>query len=204
MIGLVNYGSGNYSSVKNALEFLNLPVKEVITGSDFKECTHIILPGVGAFASAMQKLEKMQLIDTLNHEIMHNKKPFLGICVGMQILATIGKEFTDYPGLDWIQGTVEQIDISKSGLRLPHIGWNELEIVNEKCPLFTGLPPDPIYYFVHSFNFVPTASSFIAALCDYGENITAVLQSDNIYGVQFHPEKSQHDGLKLLKNFSEL
>ena len=202
-IGLINYGAGNFSSVRNALHYLELDVIEVRDTSQFAKATHLILPGVGAFASAMRKLEEQNLIHELKKQVLVKKKLFLGICVGMQVLASAGREFEVYPGLGFIQGTVEKIDAESYGLRLPHIGWNELNLLRPS-PLFVHMSRTPIFYFVHSYHLLPTEESVIAATCEYGAEVVAAVETDNIYGVQFHPEKSQHDGLQLLKNFASI
>ncbi len=199
-IGLINYGSGNFSSVRNALIFLDFNIVEVKKPQQLKCVTHIILPGVGAFASTMRKLKKLNLIDALKEEVLIKKKPFLGICVGMQILASLGHEFEDYLGLDFIEGEVDKIDAESYKLPLPHMGWNELNL-RKHSYLFHNMRDSPIFYFVHSYHFIPYDHNVITATAEYGSDLVTVVEKDNIYGVQFHPEKSQHDGIQLLKNF---
>lgn len=202
-IGLIDYGAGNFSSVLNTLDYLQLNVIAIRSIEHFKQATHLILPGVGAFAAAMRKLEGLELIDEMKEQVLVQKKPFLGICVGMQILASMGREFEDYPGLGFIQGTVDKIDAESYGLRLPHIGWNELNVLQPSA-LLAHMSRTPIFYFVHSYHFSPVEKNVIVATCEYGAEVVAVIEEENIFGVQFHPEKSQHDGLQLLKNFASI
>lgn len=202
-VGLVDYGAGNFTSVLNALQFLELNVLRVTNPHQVEKSSHLILPGVGAFATAMRKLESLNLVDALHQQLIDNKKPFLGICVGMQLLASLGREFEDCPGLGLIPGVVTRIPATKHELRLPHVGWNELTLTNAS-PLFNGMPANPIFYFVHSYHLQPETAETILATCQYGVEVVAVVGRDNIYGVQFHPEKSQRDGLRLLKNFADL
>jgi glutamine amidotransferase len=121
----------------------------------------------------------------------------------MQVLATLGREFEDYPGLGYIEATVDRIQVERHGLPLPHMGWSELQVAHPS-PLFAGMSERPIFYFVHSYHLIPRARDIVLATCNYGDDLVAVVEKDNVYGVQFHPEKSQHDGLRLLKNFAGL
>jgi len=200
-IGLIDYGAGNFSSVRNALDYLRLEVIELRNPAHFETATHLILPGVGAFASAMRRLEQLDLVDTLKEQVLVKRRPFLGICVGMQVLASRGREFEEYPGLGFIEGTVDKINGQGHGLRLPHIGWNELNLIRSS-PLFARMNGLPTFYFVHSYHLVPKEKGVIVATCEYGAEVVSVVEKDNIYGVQFHPEKSQRGGLQLLKNFA--
>jgi glutamine amidotransferase len=200
-IGVIDYGAGNFSSVCNALNHLRLDVIEVRHGTQFEMATHLILPGVGAFAPAMRRLEQLNLIGALKEHVVLRRKPFLGICVGMQVLASLGREFEEHPGLGFIEGTVDRIDGDGHGLRLPHIGWNDVTPVRSS-PIFARMNGAPTFYFVHSYHLVPKKRSVILATCEYGTEVVSAVEQDNIYGVQFHPEKSQHDGLQLLKNFA--
>jgi len=202
-IGLIDYGAGNVTSVRNALDYLHLDNVEVRSAEQFDKTTHLILPGVGAFASAMRRLEALRLADELKEQVLIKKKPFLGICVGMQLLATVGHEFEVYPGLGFVKGSVVKIDAERHGRRLPHIGWNELSI-RRPSHLFAHLSGPPIFYFVHSYHLQPHELDVIAAVCDYGDQVVAAVELENIYGVQFHPEKSQRDGLRLLKDFAAI
>lgn len=202
-LGLIDYGAGNFSSVRNALEYLKLEYVRIDNPVQLDEVSHIILPGVGAFASAMGRLKNMGFIEGLGRQVNVLKKPFLGICVGMQVLADIGYEFGECNGLGFISGAVKIIEANKYAIRLPHIGWNELKVA-KNIPLLNGMNANPIFYFVHSYEFVPSDRGNIAATCEYGEEVVAIINKENVYGVQFHPEKSQSDGLLLLKNFSRI
>lgn len=203
-IGLINYGAGNFTSVFNAFKFLEIEAIEINVPDQFNEVSHIVLPGVGAFAAAVRKLEALKLLDAIKEHILIQKKFFLGICVGMQILADVGLEFEKYAGLGVISGKVDKINTSNGGLKLPHIGWNEVHVTDKACYLFNDMPERPIFYFVHSYCFRPQHLDKILATCNYGEEITAAIGENNIFGVQFHPEKSQHNGLQLLNNFASL
>lgn len=203
MIGLIDYGAGNYASVSNALRSLELDIARVTTPQQVDQVSHLILPGVGAFAAAMRKLQALGLIDALRDAVLKKGKPFLGICVGLQVLASTGREFETCPGLGWIAGSVDKIDLHGYSLRLPHIGWNSLEL-RRSSPLVAGLGDSPTFYFVHSYHLTPDDSEAVLATCDYGGPVVSIVEKDNIFGVQFHPEKSQHDGLQLLRNFAAL
>ncbi len=199
MIAIIDYGAGNIFSVKNALDYLKL---ESILTSDKKEIENadaIILPGVGAFPSAMKMLDKSGLTDTLKTEA--EKKPFLGICLGMQMLFSKSYEFEECDGLGFIEGKVDKINAPD--LIIPHMGWNKLEILNE-CPLLEGLPEDSYVYFVHSYQAYCDDKN-ISAYCEYGGKVPAlVYNGKNVYGAQFHPEKSGETGLQILRNFGKL
>ena len=199
-IGLIDYGAGNFASVFNALRYLQLNVVHVTEPQQMNQVSHLILPGVGSFTAAMRRLESLQLVTELRKQLLEIQKPFLGICVGMQVLASFGREFEDYPGLGLIPGVVDRIPAEQYGLRLPHIGWSELHPTRASL-LFAGMPDNPIFYFVHSYQLQPEFSQAILATCQYGEEIVAMVERENIYGVQFHPEKSQDAGLRLLRNF---
>lgn len=202
-IGIINYGAGNYKSVYNALEYLNVNFVGICKPSELKGVTHIILPGVGAFKAVFDQLEKLGFIEALKNEVLYLRKFFLGICVGMQILATIGTEFEDSIGLNYIPGKVVAIGAGKFNLPVPHIGWNEVTIHRHSL-LFNDIENDASFYFVHGFHFVPESSEHLISTCLYGSRLTASVEKENIFGVQFHPEKSQLNGLQLLKNFASL
>ena len=201
-LGLIDYGSGNFGSVRNALEHLKIDVRGVDHPEGMRSVDRLILPGVGAFASAMRRLESSGLADALRESVEHRKIPILGICVGMQVMASIGREFEDYPGFGWIGGDVERIRVDEEGPKLPHMGWNEVEL-NRSHPIFDGMNTPPIFYFVHSYHLSPRQPTDVLATCRHGNEVVAAVARDNIVGVQFHPEKSQRDGLRLLKNFAD-
>lgn len=199
MIAIVDYGAGNIFSVKNALDYLGL---ENILTSDkdsVKSADAIILPGVGAFPSAMKMLENSGLVDTIKEEAV--KKPFLGICLGMQMIFEKGYEFEECDGLGLIKGSVRKME--ETELIIPHMGWNRLEVLNN-CKLLDGLSDNEYVYFVHSYK-AECADNDISAYCEYGGRVPALVHDGKyVYGAQFHPEKSGETGLKILKNFGGL
>lgn len=201
-IGIIDYGSGNFGSVWNAHRYLGLPAVAVTRPEDFGSATHILLPGVGAFGRAMERLGGMGILGEMRRQVDAMGKPFLGVCVGMQILATVGLEFGEHQGLDYIPGKVARIEPA-GGLPVPHMGWNEVE-TRAASPLFRNLPERPSFYFVHSYQFLPADPACVAADCEYGGRVVAAVSRGNVHGVQFHPEKSQDDGLQLLRNFAAL
>ncbi|MGI9422331.1 MAG: imidazole glycerol phosphate synthase subunit HisH [Hyphomicrobiaceae bacterium] len=202
MIGLINYGIGNIRSVANALTWIQADFEVATDASESSHYDHLILPGVGAFASCASMLSSSGF-DKVVLEHAGRGKPLLGICVGMQLLADDGTEFGVTAGLGLVPGTVEQIPRSSDNLRLPHIGWNALQLERE-CPLLAGLGDDTAAYFIHSFHFRPTSSTDVSATIDYGGPVTAAVSRGAVYGLQFHPEKSQSVGLTILRNFAKL
>ncbi len=197
---IVDYGSGNVTSVYNVLRSL-CDARVSNDENELDLATHLVLPGVGAFGAAMGKLRKLNLIDYLARQVLEKKKPFLGICVGMQILADVGYEYGSHQGLGWISGEVKKLE--SNGLSLPHIGWNNCKIKHESS-LLKGIQEDMDFYFVHSYSLKPINSEYSLASCEYGQEFTAVVGKGNIYGVQFHPEKSQKTGRLLIQNFLSL
>lgn len=194
---IIDYGLGNVGSVKNALDYLR--IENIISGSPstIDRSTHIILPGVGTFGEGVGNLRKRGLEKVLKEQVLKKGKPFLGVCLGMQLLAEIGEEDGLHSGLGWIKGRV--IKIKSKKLPLPHIGWNDVRIL-KKNSLFNETEPN-IFYFVHSFALKASNRSDVAATCEYGEIFCAAIERDNIFGVQFHPERSQKSGLKIYENF---
>lgn len=199
MTVIIDYGMGNLFSVANALEYLGADVKVSNRKEDLEKADRLILPGVGAFPDGMKNLEKLGIIENLKKEVFEHKKPLLGICLGMQLFATEGDEGSLTKGLGWITGRVRRFRVDEKKFRLPHVGWNDVSQKNEDS-LFKGAG-QPIFYFVHSYHLVPEDPSVITATCNYGENFVAAIQKDNLFGVQFHPEKSQKNGLRVLENF---
>lgn len=199
MIAVIDYGAGNIFSVKNALDYIGYENRLTDKKEDIENADAIILPGVGAFPWAMEKLKESGLVDTIKDQ--SKKKPFLGICLGMQLLFEKSYEFEECSGLGLLKGKVDRID--EPDLVIPHMGWNKL-VYNHDCPLFDGLTDDEYVYFVHSYKAFCDDKN-LYAYCEYG-NIVPALVSDGryIYGAQFHPEKSGETGLKLLKNFAGL
>ncbi len=200
-ICILDYGSGNVKSVYNLVSMLTDHVLVSNQPRDIVKATHLILPGVGAFAAAMGKIRQLIPLSLLEKAVFEDKKPFLGICVGMQVLADTGYEFETAPGLGWIPGIVKRLNSVE--LPLPHIGWNNIEI-KQNSPLIKNLNANQDFYFVHSYVLRPKFSKNIIAQTEYGENFVAIVNSNNIYGVQFHPEKSQKAGQLLINNFLNL
>ena len=200
-ICLLDYGSGNVKSVYNILNFLGYDVKISNNSRDIIDRTHIILPGVGAFGSSINKIMDKIPFDVLENEVINRGKPFLGICVGMQVLADKGYEFGEHRGFGWINGVVKKIN--SEDLPSIHIGWNDL-IIKKQSPLLKDIDIINDFYFVHSYIFDVKSDSSTLAQTNYGENFTSVLSKDNIYGVQFHPEKSQKAGKLIFKNFMDI
>lgn len=198
MVAIIDYGAGNLFSVKNALDYLGIDNKITNNADDLRNADRLILPGVGAFPDAMRMLKETGLVSVIKEEA--EKKPLLGICLGMQMLFEKGYEFGETEGLGFIKGKVELM--TPPDLLIPQIGWNRL-IMNEKCPLLHGLGDDPYVYFVHSYAAVCDSKN-VAAYTDYGGNVTACVFEKNVYGCQFHPEKSGETGLKILRNFAKL
>ena len=196
---IIDYGSGNVTSVKNALEYLGVSTSVSNSKSIINNSSHIILPGVGSYATTLQKLKKKVDLNFLEKQVLEKGKFFLGICVGMQILSTTGNEFVESKGLNWIPGTVKKIN--SKNLILPHVGWNNLRI-KAKNPLVEKNKILNNFYFVHSYKFTCKNKKNIIAQVKYGEIFDAVIQKDNIFGVQFHPEKCLKNGLNILKQFS--
>lgn len=199
---VVDYGLGNLRSVKGAVEKLG---HEAIISNDTSEALRadkIILPGVGAFGDGMDNLRKMNWVPKLEEAVLGKKKPILGICLGAQLLAQSSNEFGDHKGLGWVNAAVTRIEPTQGKLRVPHVGWNELK---QKSPsiLFENIPEDALFYYVHSYWIQSKEEQLCVGECDYGSKFTAVLERENIFGTQFHPEKSQLHGLELLKNFLE-
>jgi glutamine amidotransferase len=199
MVSIIDYGMGNVASVQKALNFLN--IKSIITNehSVIKDSTIILLPGVGSFAQGMENLNERNLVDLLTEEVKIKQKPFLGICLGMQLIMEDGNEPYECKGLGWVEGEVKKFELLD--LNIPHMGWNNIQILNNKY--YNNLE-NTDFYFIHSFHVKTTNDQDIAATVNYGFDVVASIQKDNIFATQFHPEKSQAAGLSVLKNFFEL
>lgn len=199
MIAIVDYGAGNIFSVKNALDFLGIEGRLTSDPKELESADSIILPGVGAFPWAMKKLEESGLVETIKQQAQ--LKPFLGICLGMQLLFENSFEFEECKGLSLINGYVDKM--TEPDLVIPHMGWNKLEI-NQNCKLLDGLTDIEYVYFVHSYKAF-CSNENLYAYCEYGSSVPAVVgDGKNVYGCQFHPEKSGETGLAILKNFANL
>ena len=206
-VAIVDYGSGNLRSAAKAFERaaresgVNERVLVTAKPAEVAAADRIVLPGVGAFADCRAGLYGVPgMVDTLQREVIERGKPFLGICVGMQLMATRGVEYGVHAGLDWIAGDVVRIEPGQEHLKIPHMGWNEL-LELKPHPVLAGLQVHDHAYFVHSFQLVTAKPQTLLAITDYGGPITAVVGRDNLAGTQFHPEKSQATGLKLIGNF---
>lgn len=198
-ISIIDYGVGNIHSVYNSINALGY--KKVLISNNSKDISNsdvLILPGVGAFETCINNLKQRSLLKILNKEVLINKKPILGICVGMQLLATSSEENGNHIGLGWIEGTVKKLVIP-SNYSVPHVGWNNVKL-NSNSPLFSNNDQNTNFYFDHSYHFECSEENIIGC-CDYGIKVTSAVQKNNIYGVQFHPEKSQTSGLKLFRGF---
>lgn len=203
---LIDYGSGNIASAAKALSraAAGSSSHEIIVTADpdmVRKCERIVLPGVGAFADCMRGLGAVPgMVEALNESVIQGGKPILGICVGMQLMATAGREFGVHKGLNWIGGEVVPLSPADPALKIPHMGWNEIDLA-QNHPLFADLDESANAYFVHSFEMKPVTPAHLLATTDYGGAVTAAIGRDNIVGTQFHPEKSQAVGLKILANF---
>ena len=206
-VTIVDYNSGNISSVINSFkEVVQNKVNIKVTSdlNQIKLSDKVVLPGQGSFKSCIDALNKIKdLTDTLNEFAITNKKPLLGICVGLQMFADIGYEETETKGLGWISGKVSKIDNQNGKFKLPHIGWNQINIVKES-KIFQNIENNSHMYFVHSYEFIPNDKNVISATTDYSSNIACSVEKENIYGTQFHPEKSDKLGLQIIKNFLNL
>ncbi len=198
-IAIIDYGVGNTHSVKEAIECLNYDVIISNDPAKLDKADALILPGVGAFKTAMSNLKKRDLIVPLNEMVLEQKKPLLGICLGMQLFADESEENGIHQGLGWISGSVKRIEDCLN-LRVPHVGWNDIEVTNES-PLFDRLQNRKNFYFDHSYHFICFDDKTVSAKVNYGKGLVAAVKKNNIHGVQFHPEKSQITGLRLLKGF---
>jgi glutamine amidotransferase len=204
-VALIDYGSGNLASAAKALARAAADTgHEIVVTADpsaVLAAERVVLPGVGAFADCMRGLSAVPgMVPALREKVLKDGAPFLGICVGMQLLATLGREFGQHMGLGWIAGEVVKIEPQEPALKIPHMGWNELKIV-QPHKLLDGIAPGAHAYFVHSYHFKPALPDDLLATTDYGETLTAVIGNENIAGTQFHPEKSQETGLRILANF---
>jgi len=197
-ICIIDFKSGNIASISNVLEKLKVNYCISNKNEDIEKATHLILPGVGSFAVAMTKLKKNIDLSFLEKEVLVKKKPILGICVGMQIMADVGNEFGSTKGLGWIEGSVDLID--SKGASLPHIGWNEVKFKNDNN-FFDKIETGHDFYFVNSYYFNIKSSENMIASTEYGIRFPSAINKENLFGVQFHPEKSQKFGRQLILNF---
>jgi imidazole glycerol-phosphate synthase subunit HisH len=206
-VTIVDYNSGNISSVINSFNEVAKDKVNIEVTSDLNKIKYsdkIVLPGQGSFKSCIDALNNINgLVGTLNEFATINKKPLLGICVGLQMFADIGYEETETKGLAWISGKVSKIDNQNGKFKLPHIGWNEINIVKDS-KIFEGIENNSHMYFVHSYEFIPEDKNVISATTDYSSSVVCSVEKENIFGAQFHPEKSDKLGLQIIKNFINL
>jgi len=198
MIAIIDYGMGNLRSVQKAFEHVGAQAVVTQNPNDVRNAEKVVLPGVGAMKPAMEKLQSLKLIDSIRKTIKDGK-PFLGICLGLQLLFEESDEGGKVKGLGLLPGSVKRF----SSLKIPHMGWNQIHVQQSRCPLFIGIDNLSFMYFCHSYFVSPKNTACNAATTDYGVEFTSSVCLDNIFGVQFHPEKSQELGLRLLKNFKE-
>lgn len=201
-VAIIDYGMGNIKSLTNALAFLNVKPYLVNNPKDLKNFSIFFLPGVGSFKQAVDNLKKLKLFDELEHQIFVNKKKILGICLGMQLLGNSSTENGFSEGFNFIDNKVTRFEFkNKNFFRIPHVGFNNLSKISKNFNLFENISEKDNFYFVHSFRMKLELNNRIYACCNYEKDFLAAFQKDNIFGVQFHPEKSQSSGLRLLKNF---
>lgn len=198
---ILDYGSGNTKSVFNLFNAVSPDVIISNRIEDIQVASHIVLPGVGAFGASMHKINEVIPMPTLKEAVFEKRTPFLGICVGMQVLADIGHEFEEHQGLGWISGEIKKLD--SSGEPLPHVGWNSIQKVKDSR-LLQGIEDGSDFYFVHSYAFSPVEEANVVSRTTYGESFCSVIEAGNVHGVQFHPEKSHVAGKLLCENFLNL
>ena len=206
-VTIVDYNSGNISSVINSFQEVAKDKVNIEVTADLnkiKSSDKVVLPGQGSFKSCIDAINNIDgLIDTLNEFVVNNKKPLFGICVGLQMFADTGYEETETKGLGWISGKVSKIDNQHGKYKLPHIGWNQITIVKDS-KIFRDIENNSHMYFVHSYEFIPEDKNVISATTDYSSSIVCSVEKENIFGTQFHPEKSDKIGLKIINNFINL
>ena len=206
-VTIVDYNSGNISSVINSFTEVAKGTVNLEVTSDLnkiKSSDKVVLPGQGSFKSCIDALNSINgLTDTLNEFVINKKKPLFGICVGLQMFADVGYEETETKGLGWLPGKVSKIDNKNGKYKLPHIGWNQINIVKDS-KIFKDVENNSHMYFVHSYEFIPEDKDVISAITDYSTNIVCSVEKENIFGTQFHPEKSDKIGLKIIDNFINL
>lgn len=200
MVGIVDYGMGNLLSVYNAFDYLAANVIIVKHPEELKKVDRIVIPGVGAFKDCIKKIKENGFESALNEEVLQKAKPTLGICLGMQVMASRSMEGGEWSGLGWIEADVIRIHPDNPDLKIPSIGWNDVAF-DLSLPLFAGLNPNADFYFVHSYYMKAANANEVVAYYDYASKVTAAVLKDNIFATQFHPEKSQDHGIRLLENF---
>ena len=204
MIKVIDHKLSNLKCILSAIDFLGYDAEVVDNPKDLKNASKIILPGVGAFKDAMKNLKAFHLIDVLNENVLVKKLPILGICLGAQLILSQSEEFGLTKGLNWIQGNVCKIKTNDTKIRIPHTGWNDNIFLKNNILLDSLNTKNNLFYFNHSFGIFDVSPEFILAECDYGQKFSTIINKDNIFATQFHPEKSQKNGLDLLLNFLKL
>lgn len=199
-VAVIDYGMGNIDSVVRALEICGATPSVTSQEEEIAQAAAVVLPGVGSFSDGMNQLRNKGLVEILDRQVLDKGVPFLGICLGMQLLATRGTEGGETPGLGWIPGTVRRLSPEGEGERIPHVGWNEVRFQGSE-PLFTGIASGCDFYFTHSYHFIPESPAHVTARTPYCGHLVAAVRRGSIQGVQFHPEKSQKAGMRLLQNF---
>jgi imidazole glycerol-phosphate synthase subunit HisH len=200
MVGILDYGMGNLLSVYSAFDYLAIDVMICKTPDDLRKVDRIVIPGVGAFEDCIDKINEGGFRESLDHEVLVAAKPTLGICLGMQVMATTGTEGGAHDGLGWFEASVIRLTPANPEKRVPNIGWNDVSY-DPKIPLFKGLPEKVDFYLVHSYYMKTKNAADVVATYDYDHPVTAAVLKNNIFATQFHPEKSQDYGLKILENF---
>lgn len=203
MIHIVDYGMGNLRSVQKAFEKLGVEAKICTQASELADAPKMVLPGVGAFRDAIHELKQQDMVSPIRDHV-ESGRPFLGICLGLQLLFDVSYEDGEWEGLGIVPGKVVRFE-DQPGLKIPHMGWNSLEFAgDEPSPLFKGIPEASYVYFVHSYYVAPDDDAVVAARTEHGDKFTSVIRRGNLHATQFHPEKSQSVGLKLLQNFADM
>lgn len=200
MVGVIDYGMGNLFSVRHALEMVGAVVRVCRNAGELDDMERIVLPGVGAFRDCIANLEMKGFVEALKRSVFEKGRPLFGICLGMQVLARKSFEGGEYKGLGWFEADVVRLAPGEPSLHVPQIGWNDVEY-RSHSPLFDGVPSTPDFYFVHSYYMKCDEQNDVDAVCDYGGPVTAAVLKNNVFATQFHPEKSQDYGLKILENF---
>jgi glutamine amidotransferase len=203
MVGIIDYGMGNLRSVLNAFRFLGAEARIITRPEELRDAARIVLPGVGAFGDGVRHLRERGFVEALNEEVRGRGKPFLGICLGMQLLAVTGMEFGPHAGLGWVDGVVGRFPeaVAATPLRVPHVGWNDV-CFRRTDGMYAGLGRAQAFYFVHSYMLPATEAAAVNGVCSYGLEFAASLEIGNVWATQFHPEKSHQAGLAVLRNFA--
>lgn len=199
LVGILDYGAGNLQSLENAFEHLGARVARLHSEGDFPRCSHVVLPGVGAFGFCANRLRRSGMLERLHEWAFHERRPLLGICVGMQLMALSSEEQSEIPGLDWIGGRVCKLPATVAGVRVPHVGWNRVEFSEPFGDFAVGTGAD--FYFDHSYAYHTPDKGRTTAVCRHGIEFRAIVRRDNIAAAQFHPEKSQSAGMRFLRGF---